>query len=32
MADGGGALAQRQVAQEVGIDGVARWLSERFLD
>lgn len=32
MAEGGGALAQRNVAREVGIDGVARWLSERFLE
>jgi glutamate---cysteine ligase / carboxylate-amine ligase len=27
-----GAIAQRAAADQVGIDGVARWLAERFLD
>lgn len=32
MLEGGGALAQRLVAQEAGVGVVARWLSERFLE
>jgi carboxylate-amine ligase len=32
MLEGGGALAQRRVAQEEGVGAVARWLSERFLN
>jgi carboxylate-amine ligase len=32
MVEGGGAVAQRQVALQEGVQGVARWLCERFLD
>jgi glutamate---cysteine ligase / carboxylate-amine ligase len=32
MLEGGGALAQRQVAKEAGIGAVAPWLSGRFLE
>jgi carboxylate-amine ligase len=32
MVEDGGAAAQRRVAQEQGVGGVARWLSERFLE
>ena len=32
MLQGGGALAQRRVAEQAGVGAVARWLSERFLE
>ncbi len=32
MLEGGGALAQRRMAEEAGIAALARWLSERFLE